>query len=225
MPAYDARIVTNISTEENPICSTGKIIVEIDLQQNIKYIKHQFHEIISKESKYLLVQGDKEDKRSHMEARFRQVKTYKAIMDCISFAEIAKETHPEKYSESIKRARDAVNDDFRAGFKLVRRREYIPYDDLKQLKLNMPLPGTCSECESQHPDKYNLCIKNGLKNKDTGKKEWQPLCPDKKHYLNKEQINAKETPKEAGDLDALDKIYKDGKPLYKLGRQKDKEQD
>lgn len=193
---------------------TKKIILEIDLEQKIKDIKHSFDKIISREITRLKQEDLLKDKRE-TKVQDRQIKTYRYRKQGKLFREIAKETHPDKFRWSQEKALVSAFDDFKAGFKLIRGRNYNPIEDLEEFK-EFPVIANCKDCENKNFAKYSKCIKRFSLDG-----EWKPLCPQialsLKHGQKK---NLREDIKEIEKLEELDGLYKAGKRLYKPGRQK-----
>jgi hypothetical protein len=146
------------------ISKTSKIILEINLKENIKYIKHQIDKILTTERRKLKNKGLLGDERENQEATFRQIKTYRLRKEGKTLSEIKKGTNAKSTS--------AAFDDFKAGFKLVHDRDYNPAEDSKEFK-EYPITLTCKDCKTKDVIRFNKCS-----NRVDSNYKWSPLCPE-----------------------------------------------
>ena len=99
-------VVSNVYWHEKDkghFCSdTKKIILEIDLDHPIKYIKHRFDEIVAWERKKLIRNGSVEDKKNNLEVIASAIKVYRLKRGKKKWEDIAKEIFPNDFKDPFK---------------------------------------------------------------------------------------------------------------------------
>ena len=93
-------VVSNLrfrDNEKDTEFETKKIILEIDLNQNIKYIKQRLNEVITLERERLMEKRLIDNKRKSPDVMANAIKVYRLIKKDKKWEEIAKEIFPEDF--------------------------------------------------------------------------------------------------------------------------------
>lgn len=92
---------TDINIILDRMSNSKKIILEIDLEQDIKHIKHRINQIISKEKKRMLKVGLIQDTKDHLEVIGKAIKAYRLRNEGEVWEDIAKDIFPEDFKDPL----------------------------------------------------------------------------------------------------------------------------